>query len=1185
MKGGRGFRFSLSLGLFLLCASLISGGNSVRFEKEGHWNGIPISGLCCISENRTKCLEVWNMLLNPGRHIKRVTFYAKGYYGCRISYYPNSTRSFNLQLIACGDISVNPGPSKCPTCTRTVAVNHRATDCDSCRQRFHIKCGLITATNFRNFYKDDKDRLWTCPKCILNMLAALPCQEDLLADIFSTEEKEIYANEDSIPLSLCKALPEITKQRMKDSREILVMHLNVNSLQNKIEEVRLLIEQFGAQVVFLTETKIDASYPNSQFAINNYHIYRNDRVKGGGGLMAYFASVLPSKKLKQPRMFKTIEVLMIQSNFGGKDVIVMGIYRSPKATGKDYYLTLEKELHEICTWISLQNQFIIIMGDLNLNKLRPEDKEGKILCDLEEVHGLECLIKEATRVTDNGATLLDVILTNEQECFGESGVYNPEISDHHTVYAVLKDKAIQHKSRILKVRSYKNFDEDAFKEDLRIAPWHVGGSFDSLDDRYGYWNTLVNDIVDEHLPTRSIRVRARNVPYMTREWKNAIKAKRRYSKKFSKNPTSENFELKRKWRNEATKQRRIAIKQYWKKVSHNIKSDPRKFYKTFRPFIDFRNKQGDSNDISLKIHDTLEVDQNVVANHFVNYFSTMADRIGGDYVKNCNEEDFKNHNSLHNIVTKLNEKDLPSDHFEFKELSCEEIRQTMHNLNSNKSRGYDKMDPKILKIGANELAPPLAEILNQGIREGNWITQLKRGEWIPVYKKDDRQQEVNYRPITVLPCVDKVYEALLGQQVSKFMDERLSDAITAYRVKNSCETTLIRLIENWKVELDSRRVVGVLSSDMSKAFDSLSPQLLINKLQTYQFSEEAVQLIRSYFKGRENRVRIGTVTSDWVMVKRGCPQGSTFGPLMWNIFQNDLPNIITEANVSMYADDHQIYVAKETIESVEKILVENGKKMTKWYQDNLLKVNCDKYQAMVLGSQKDARKVDMDICGEKVEQTQSIKILGVNLDENLNFSYHIGEICKKVSRLIGILRRLKNLIPVSAKLLLYKSAIMPHLTYCHLVWHFCRASDSRKLERLQERALRFVYDNTNDSYDALLKKAKLSTLQNRRLQDILILMFKVKNKLTVNYVSDIFNINDANTRRYDLRNDDFVLPRFNTVSYGKHSLRFLGPKLWSKLSKEERHIESLGAFKSMIRKKDITSLLEGCGRECRLCLS
>ena len=108
--------------------------------------------------------------------------------------------------------------------------------------------------------------------------------------------------------------------------------------------------------------------------------------------MSYFSSVLPSKRLKQPKVFKTIEVLPIQSKFGGKDVIVMGIYRSPKVTGKNYYVTLEKELHEICSWISLQRQFIIIMGNLNLNKLRPGDKEGKILCDLAEVHGLQCLI-------------------------------------------------------------------------------------------------------------------------------------------------------------------------------------------------------------------------------------------------------------------------------------------------------------------------------------------------------------------------------------------------------------------------------------------------------------------------------------------------------------------------------------------------------------------------------------------------------------------------------------------------------------------------------------------------------------------------------------------------------------------------------------------------------------------------
>ena len=234
----------------------------------------------------------------------------------------------------------------------------------------------------------------------------------------------------------------------------------------------------------------------------------------------------------------------------------------------------------------------------------------------------------------------------------------------------------------------------------------------------------------------------------------------------------------------------------------------------------------------------------------------------------------------------------------------------------------------------------------------------------------------------------------------------------------------------------------------------------------------------------------------------------------------------------MYVDDHQVFVAHETMKRVEKILVDNGEKMTKWYQDNLLKVNCDKYQAMVLGNPKGERNADLDISGEKVEQSQSIKILGVTLDENLNFKDHLRSVSKKVAGMIGVLRRLKNLIPVNAKLLLYKSAIMPHLTYCHLVWHFCTASDNRKLERLQERALRLVYNTTAESYDALLKRAKLTTLQNRRLQDILILMFKVKNKLTTNEIANIFNINDENTNNkgYNLRNADFVLPRFKSVT-------------------------------------------------------
>ena len=336
------------------------------------------------------------------RHFRPVLMFMHGpkrkvYLASRLSYHSNSTASFNLtRLGLCGDINPNPGPdtsitskSKCKTCEQTIARNHRTVRySQECQFPYHLKCSGLNM-NYQQM-QSNMGYSWICDLCLL---ATLSVDLSFSSDFYETD----VANQHN-DVVLCKTGPEVVQRRKKESREILVIHLNVNSHQNKIEEVKVLVEQFKAQVVFLGETRINGTYANSQFAIDNYHLYRNDRVKGGGRLMAYyFSSVLPSKRLKQSKVFKTIEVLPIQSKFGGKDVIVMGIYRSPKVNGKNYYEALEKELHEICSWISLQRQFFIIMGDLNLNKLRPGEKEGKILCDLEEVYGLECLIKELHR--------------------------------------------------------------------------------------------------------------------------------------------------------------------------------------------------------------------------------------------------------------------------------------------------------------------------------------------------------------------------------------------------------------------------------------------------------------------------------------------------------------------------------------------------------------------------------------------------------------------------------------------------------------------------------------------------------------------------------------------------------------------------------------------------------------------
>lgn len=155
--------------------------------------------------------------------------------------------------------------------------------------------------------------------------------------------------------------------------------------------------------------------------------------------------------------------------------------------------------------------------------------------------------------------------------------------------------------------------------------------------------------------------------------------------------------------------------------------------------------------------------------------------------------------------------------------------------------------------------------------------------------------------------------------------------------------------------------------------------------------------------------------------------------------------------------------------------------------------------------------------------------------------------------------RFRNLMPTEAKLRIFKAFILPQVTYCHIVWHHCRSSDERKLERLQELALRAIYCDRASTYEALLDKARLPTLCNRRLQDMAIFMYKVKTNLVPPYISELFS---GCISRYNLRNaDDFSLPRYNTVTYGRHSLRYMGPYIWSKLHKSIKMADSLTAFK------------------------
>ena len=176
-----------------------------------------------------------------------------------------------------------------------------------------------------------------------------------------------------------------------------------------------------------------------------------------------------------------------------------------------------------------------------------------------------------------------------------------------------------------------------------------------------------------------------------------------------------------------------------------------------------------------------------------------------------------------------------------------------------------------------------------------------------------------------------------------------------------------------------------------------------------------------------------------------------------------------------------------------------------WYRDNFLLANTEKFQCFTINPRNidsDEQTEALQIEDQIIANTSQIKLLGVEIDDKFNFTSHISNICIKASQKVGVLLRLRNLIPCKAKLIIYKSSILPHLTYCHLVWRNCRSSDSRKIERIQERALRAVFNSHSESYENLRVRAELPSLLNRRLKDIAILMYKVKYGLAPNYLTN-----------------------------------------------------------------------------------
>ena len=292
----------------------------------------------------------------------------------------------------------------------------------------------------------------------------------------------------------------------------------------------------------------------------------------------------------------------------------------------------------------------------------------------------------------------------------------------------------------------------------------------------------------------------------------------------------------------------------------------------------------------------------------------------------------------------------------------------------------------------------------------------------------------------------------------------------------------------------------------------------------------------------------------------------------FNIYSNDLLFSVMDTAVCNFADDTTIFAADCQLDRVLERLETDALVLSKWFPENFMKLNEGKCHLLTFGTSQDDTKITV---GEAiVKESSEEKLLGVTIDKNLNFKSHVSNLCKKASQKLHALARVSAFMNPDELRLLMNSFIKSQFSYCPLIWMFHDRGLNAKVDKIQERALRIVYNNSHVDYESLLKPDNAVSIHQRNLQYLMIEIYKTKKSLNPSFISEIFEARDV---QYDLRNKNTLsIPNAKTTSYGIETVRYLGQKLWQTLPHNVRESQSLTAFKKELR----TCAIE-C--DCRLC--
>ena len=283
-------------------------------------------------------------------------------------------------------------------------------------------------------------------------------------------------------------------------------------------------------------------------------------------------------------------------------------------------------------------------------------------------------------------------------------------------------------------------------------------------------------------------------------------------------------------------------------------------------------------------------------------------------------------------------------------LRRQSIRNYFVEINVNKATAFDGVSVKIMKIAKPVIVKPITKLINKSISSAKFPDNLKEAHVVPLHKKNSQLEARNYRPVSILPVVSKFFERAIYQQLIDYFDSIFNPYLSAFRPGYGCNTALLKVIEDWKKAVNNNLYVAAVLMDLSKAFDCLPHDLLLLKLKVYSLSENALNLTDDYLSNRKQCVKVGTYFSTWQNIYKGVPQGSILGPVLFNVFLNDIFNFVKEYKLYNYADDNTLSHSGPDLDGLVKSLEKESAILIDWFANNKMKANPDKFEAIAIGN-------------------------------------------------------------------------------------------------------------------------------------------------------------------------------------------------------------------------------------------